>query len=115
MNFVKKYGTPDCPVVNSGLPPIGWLIRYGLYRPVPSRPVIPVSVWCARPSGPGSDWRAQFCAPRSGWSDFWCSDRGPLLGRLGIVAQLGIGEGVCIAIQLYTQQPPEGSFLFNYE
>ena len=46
----------------------------------------------ARSSKPGFDWHAHFGAPRSDWSDSLCSDRGLLLGRLGVVPQLGIGE-----------------------
>jgi hypothetical protein len=46
----------------------------------------------ARPGKLGSDWRTQFDVPRSDWSYSWCSDRGLLLGRLGIGVQLEIGE-----------------------
>ena len=72
-----------------GWSPIGWLTRCGPHRPaLSSYSGSGLVGMCARPSKPGSDWRAHFGAPRSDW----CSDRGLLLGRLGIGTQLGIGE-----------------------
>ena len=74
-----------------GWPPIGWLIRCGPL--CPSHPVIPVLVWCSRsPSGLGFDWCAQVVRRDLVGRIFRCSDRGLLLGRFGIGAQLGIGE-----------------------
>ena len=90
-----------------GLPPIGWLTRYGPHRPVPfccsgfglvalvrtrglaGRGSIGAR---ARPSRPGFDWCAHFGTPQPDWSDSLCSDRGLLPGRLGVAAQLKIGE-----------------------
>ena len=89
---------PDCSVANRQVERAAsdWLAN--LVRPAPARAVQLFRFWFsrtsarARPSKPGSDWRAHFGTPRSDWPDSWCSDRGLLLGRLGIGTQLGIGE-----------------------
>ena len=67
-------------------------------RPAPARAVLSFRFWIsctgahARPSRPGFDWRAHFGAPQPDWSDSLCSDRGLLPGRLGVAAQLKVGE-----------------------
>jgi hypothetical protein len=71
--------------------------QFGAARFDPSRSVIPISVWRSRTaSGPGFDWHVQLVCCDLVGRIFWCSDRGLLLGRFGIGAQLGIGErGIC--------------------
>ena len=89
---------PDCSIMNGRVaraisdwlansvrPVLGraiQLFRFGFSRPS-------TRTW---PSTLGSDWCIQFSIPQSDWLDFWCFDRGLLLGRLGIGAQLGIRE-----------------------
>jgi hypothetical protein len=87
--------TPCCSVANRR---VAWVASYWLansMRPVPTRPIqlFPFQFGvCARPSGLGSDWCVQLVRRDLVGQIFWCSDRGLLLGRFGIGAQLGIGE-----------------------
>ena len=72
--------------------------RFGAAGSVRSAPTCSAQLFpfwfgvCGRPSGPGFDWYAQGARCDLVGQIFWCSDRGLLLGRFGIGAQLGIGE-----------------------
>jgi hypothetical protein len=60
----------------------------------------------------GSDWRPQLVRRNLVGRIFWCSDRGLLLGWLGIGAQLGIGErGICYYTTVHTLRNGHLGFL----